>query len=160
MLNLIDNILELARIENNKSTLEETIVDVSQNFDLCMDMFSETTEEKHQTLTISKNIQYPYLYMDDSRVSEIIINILSNAVKYTGEGGTINCSLNQFPGEKENWSILEITIADNGIGMSETFQKHIFESFSQERSSSDSGVEGSGLGMGIVQKMVLTVLKC
>ena len=154
MLNLIDNILELARIENNKATLEETIVDVSKNFDLCIDMFQETTEEKHQTLTISKNIQYPYLYMDDSRVSEIIINILSNAVKYTGEGGGINCCLNQYPGENEDWSMLEITIADNGIGMSEEFQKHIFESFSQERSSSDSGVEGSGLGMGIVKKLV------
>lgn len=80
---------ELARIENNESTLEETIVDVSKNFDLCIDMFQETTEEKHQTLTVSKNIRYPYLYMDDSRVSEIIINILSNAVKYTGEDGTI-----------------------------------------------------------------------
>ena len=154
MLNLIDNILELARIENNKSTLEETIVDVSKNFDLCIDMFRETTEEKHQTLKVSKNIQYPYLYMDDSRVSEITINILSNAVKYTGEGGMISCCLNQFPGEKEDWSVLEITITDNGIGMSEEFQKHIFESFSQERSSSDSGVEGSGLGMGIVKKLV------
>ena len=154
MLNLIDNILELARIENNTSTLEETIVDVSENFDLCIDMFRETTEEQHQILVVNKNIQYPYLYMDDSRVSEIIINILSNAVKYTGEGGTIRCILNQYPDKKEDWSILEITIADNGIGMSEEFQKHIFESFSQERSSSDSGVEGSGLGMGIVKKLV------
>ena len=154
MLHLIDNILELARIENNKATLEETVVDVSENFDLCMDMFRESIEEKHQVLNISKNIQYPYLFMDDSRVSEIIINILSNAIKYTGEGGTISCSLNQYPGEKENWSILEIIITDNGIGMSEEFQKHIFESFSQERSSSVSGVEGSGLGMGIVKKLV------
>ena len=155
MLHLIDNILELARIENNKATLEETIVDVSGNFDLCIDMFRENIEEKHQVLNINKNIQYPYLYMDDSRVSEIVINILSNAIKYTGEGGTISCSLNQYPGEKENWSILEIIITDNGIGMSEEFQKHIFESFSQERSSSVSGVEGSGLGMGIVKKLVV-----
>ena len=154
MLHLIDNILELARIENNKATLEETVVDVSENFDLCMDMFRESIEEKHQVLNINKNIQYPYLFMDDSRVSEIIINILSNAIKYTGEGGTISCILNQYPGEKENWSILEIIITDNGIGMSEKFQKHIFESFSQERSSSVSGVEGSGLGMGIVKKLV------
>ena len=154
MLNLIDNILELARIENNKTTLEETIVDVSKNLDVCVDMFREATEEKHQTLTVRRNIRYPYLYMDDSRVSEIIINILSNAVKYTGEGGMISCFLNQYPGEKEDWSMLKITITDNGIGMSEEFQKHIFESFSQERSSSDSGVEGSGLGMGIVRKLV------
>ena len=154
MLHLIDNILELARIENNKATLEETITDVSKNFDLCIDMFKEPVEEKHQTLTVNKNIRYPYLYMDDSRTSEILINILSNAVKYTGEGGNINCSLNQYPDPKEGWSVLEIIIADNGIGMSEEFQTHIFESFSQERSSSDSGIEGSGLGMGIVKTLV------
>ena len=65
-----------------------------------------------------------------------------------------SCTLNQYPGEKEGWSVLELIIADNGIGMSEEFQKHIFESFSQERSSSDSGIEGSGLGMGIVKKLV------
>ena len=154
MLHLIDNILELARIENNQATLDETITDVSKNFDLCIDMFRKPIEEKHQTLKVNKNIRYPYLYMDDARSSEITINILSNAVKYTGEGGNISCTLNQYPGEKEGWSVLELIIADNGIGMSEEFQKHIFESFSQERSSSDSGIEGSGLGMGIVKKLV------
>ena len=154
MLHLIDNILELARIENNQATLDETITDISKNFDLCIDMFRKPIEEKHQTLKVNKNIRYPYLYMDDARSSEITINILSNAVKYTGEGGNISCTLNQYPGEKEGWSVLELIIADNGIGMSEEFQKHIFESFSQERSSSDSGIEGSGLGMGIVKKLV------
>ena len=153
MLHLIDNILELERIENNQATLDETITDVSKNFDLCIDMFRKLIEEKHQTLKVNKNIRYPYLYMDDARSSEITINILSNAVKYTGEGGNISCTLNQYPGEKEGWSVLELIIADNGIGMSEEFQKHIFESFSQERSSSDSGIEGSGLGMGIVKKL-------
>ena len=148
------SVLELARIENNQATLDETITDVSKNFDLCIDMFRKPIEEKHQTLKVNKNIRYPYLYMDDARLSEITINILSNAVKYTGEGGNISCTLNQYPGEKEGWSVLELIIADNGIGMSEEFQKHIFESFSQERSSSNSGIEGSGLGMGIVKKLV------
>ena len=154
MLHLIDNILELARIENDKATLDETITDISKNFDLCIDMFRKPIEEKHQTLKVNKNIRYPYLHMDDARSSEITINILSNAVKYTGVGGNISCTLNQYPGEKEGWSVLELIIADNGIGMSEEFQKHIFESFSQERSSTDSGIEGSGLGMGIVKKLV------
>ena len=126
MLHLIDNILELARIENNQATLDETITDVSKNFDLCIDMFRKPIEEKHQTLKVNKNIRYPYLHMDDARSSEITINILSNAVKYTGEGGNISCTLNQYPGEKEGWSVLELIIADNGIGMSEEFQKHIF----------------------------------
>ena len=106
MLHLIDNILELARIENNQATLDETITDVSKNFDLCIDMFRKPIEEKHQTLKVNKNIRYPYLYMDDARSSEITINILSNAVKYTGEGGNISCTLNQYPGEKEGWSVL------------------------------------------------------
>ena len=151
---ILEDYFELARIENNQATLDETITDVSKNFDLCIDMFRKPIEEKHQTLKVNKNIRYPYLHMDDARSSEITINILSNAVKYTGEGGNISCTLNQYPGEKEGWSVLELIIADNGIGMSEEFQKHIFESFSQERSSSDSGIEGSGLGMGIVKKLV------
>jgi len=113
-----------------------------------------TVNMKSNYPTVDKKIRYPYLHMDDARSSEITINILSNAVKYTGEGGNISCTLNQYPGEKEGWSVLELIIADNGIGMSEEFQKHIFESFSQERSSSDSGIEGSGLGMGIVKKLV------
>ena len=154
MLHLIDNILELARIENDKATLDETITDVSKNFDLCIDMFRKQIEEKHQTLKVNKNIRYPYLHMDDARSSEITINILSNAVKYTGEGGNISCTLNQYPGEKEGWSVLELIIADNGIGMSEEFQKHIFEPFAQEHTGSRAKFAGTGLGMAISKKLV------
>ena len=154
MLHLIDNILELARIENNQATLDETITDVSKNFDLCIDMFRKPIEEKHQTLKVNKNIRYPYLHMDDARSSEITINILSNAVKYTGEGGNISCTLNQYPGEKEGWSVLELIIADNGIGMSEEFQKHIFEPFAQEHTGSRTKFAGTGLGMPITKKLV------
>ena len=154
MLHLIDNILELARIENNQATLDETITDVSKNFDLCIDMFRKPIEEKHQTLKVNKNIRYPYLYMDDARSSEITINILSNAVKYTGEGGNISCTLNQYPGEKEGWSVLELIIADNGIGMSEEFQKHIFEPFAQEHAGSRTKFAGTGLGMPISKKLI------
>ena len=154
MLHLIDNILELARIENNQATLDETITDVSKNFDLCIDMFRKPIEEKHQTLKVNKNIRYPYLHMDDARSSEITINILSNAVKYTGEGGNISCTLNQYPGEKEGWSVLELIIADNGIGMSEEFQKHIFEPFAQEHTGSRTKFAGTGLGMAISRKLV------
>ena len=154
MLHLIDNILELARIENNQATLDETITDVSKNFDLCIDMFRKPIEEKHQTLKVNKNIRYPYLYMDDARSSEITFNILSNAVKYTGEGGNISCTLNQYPGEKEGWSVLELIIADNGIGMSEEFQKHIFEPFAQEHAGSRTKFAGTGLGMPISKKLI------
>ena len=78
-----------------------------------------------------KDIRYPYVYMDSSHVSEIILNIISNANKYTGEGGSIRCALSQKPMEKDGWCMMTIAIADSGIGMSEEFQQHIFESFTR-----------------------------
>ncbi len=154
MLSIIDNVLELARIENNKAVLEESITKADDSLDSCVIMFQNSIKEKHQELIVDKEIQYPYLYMDNVHVSEIILNILSNAIKYTGEGGKICCSLKQKPYEKEDWCQLEISVADNGIGISEDFQQHIFESFSRERTSTASGIEGTGLGMGIVKKLV------
>lgn len=154
MLSIIDNVLELARIENNKAVLEESITKADDSLDSCVIMFQNSIKEKHQELIVDKEIQYPYLYMDNVHVSEIILNILSNAIKYTGEGGKICCSLKQKPYEKEGWCLLEISVADNGIGISEDFQQHIFESFSRERTSTASGIEGTGLGMGIVKKLV------
>lgn len=154
MLSIIDNVLELARIENNKAVLEESITKADDSLDSCVIMFRNSIKEKHQELIVDKEIQYPHLYMDNAHVSEIILNILSNAIKYTGEGGKICCSLKQKPYEKEDWCLLEISVADNGIGISEDFQQHIFESFSRERTSTASGIEGTGLGMGIVKKLV------
>ena len=154
MLSIIDNVLELARIENNKAVLEKSISKADDSLDSCVIMFQNSIKEKHQELIVDKEIQYPYLYMDNAHVSEIILNILSNAIKYTGEGGKICCSLKQKPYEKEGWCLLEISVADNGIGISEDFQQHIFESFSRERTSTASGIEGTGLGMGIVKKLV------
>ena len=110
--------------------------------------------EKQQKLNVSKDVKYPYVYLDNTHVTEICLNILSNAVKYTGEGGSINCALNQKDGEKEGWCITEIIIGDTGIGISEEFQAHIFEAFSRERTSTVSGIDGTGLGMGIVKRLV------
>ena len=143
MLSILDNVLELSRIETGNAVLGD-----------CLHMVSAEIEKKHQTLTVSKNIIYPYIYMDISRFTEIILNLISNAIKYTGEGGTIRCSVRQLPAQKEGRCIQELSVSDNGIGMSEEFQKHIFESFTRERSSTVSGVEGTGLGMGIVKKLV------
>ena len=84
----------------------------------------------------------------------MILNLVSNAIKYTGDGGHIRCAIRQLPSDREGWCVQELSVADNGIGMSEEFQQHIFEAFARERSSTVSGVAGSGLGMGIVKKLV------
>ena len=154
MLSILDNVLELSRIETGNVVLEESAAEAESVLDDCLHMVSAEIEKKHQTLTVSKDIIYPYIYMDISRFTEIILNLISNAIKYTGEGGTIHCSVRQLPAQKDGRCIQELSVSDNGIGMSEEFQKHIFESFTRERSSTVSGVEGTGLGMGIVKKLV------
>lgn len=154
LLSIINNVLEFARIGNNKVTLVETVVKAGEGLDSCMIMFKPNVEEKHQHMSVTKHILYPYVYLDHACLSEVVLNIISNAVKYTPDGGQIRCTLNQLPGEKDGWCMTEISIADTGIGISEEFQAHIFESFSRERSSTVSGIDGTGLGMGIVKKLV------
>lgn len=154
MLSIIDNILEIARIENNQIVLEESICNIEESFDSCIVMFNTAVQEKHQTITVHKQVANPYVYIDSSHLSEIVLNVISNAIKYTGQNGKIDCCLTQKPHEDADWCYMEISIADNGIGMSEEFQAHIFESFSRERSSTISGIEGTGLGMGIVKNLV------
>lgn len=154
MLSIIDNILEIARIENNQIVLEESICNIEESFDSCIVMFNTAVQEKHQTITVHKQVANPYVYIDSSHLSEIVLNVISNAIKYTGQNGKIDCCLTQKPHEDADWCYMEISIADNGIGMSEEFQAHIFESFSREHSSTICGIEGTGLGMGIVKNLV------
>lgn len=154
MLSILDNVLELSRIENGKVILEETVLNISDALDSITDMFFKALDEKKQVLTVTKSIQFPYVYMDEPHMSEIFLNILSNAVKYTGNGGRITCDLKQYPHERDGWCMTEFVVTDTGIGMSDEFQAHIFEFFSRERNSTVSGIEGSGLGMGIVKQLV------
>lgn len=154
LLMLLNNVLDLARIENDKTEMEYSVSDVDKDFRNCVAMFRNQADSKGQTLMVTTQLQYPYIYADIPHLTEICTNLVSNAVKYTGAGGTIRCNVTQKPGEKEGWCDTMVTVADNGIGMSQEFQKHIFEPFERERTSTVSKVEGSGIGMGIVKKLV------
>ena len=154
LLMLLNNVLDLARIENDKTEMEYSVSDIEKDFRNCVAMFQNQADSKGQTLMVTTQLQYPYIYADIPHLTEICTNLVSNAVKYTGAGGTIRCDATQKPGEKEGWCDTVITVADNGIGMSQEFQKHIFEPFERERTSTVSKVEGSGIGMGIVKKLV------
>ena len=154
LLMLLNNVLDLARIENDKTEIEYSVSDVDKDFRNCIAMFQNQADSKGQTLTVTTQLQYPYIYVDIPHLTEVCTNLVSNAVKYTGAGGTICCDITQKPGKKEGWCNMVITVADNGIGMSQEFQKHIFEPFERERTSTVSKVEGSGIGMGIVKKLV------
>ena len=154
LLMLLNNVLDLARIENDKTEMEYSVSDVDKDFRNCIAMFRNQADSKGQTLTVTTHLLHPYVYVDIPHLTEVCTNLVSNAVKYTGAGGTIRCDITQKPGEKEGWCDTVVTVADNGIGMSQEFQKHIFEPFERERTSTISKVEGSGIGMGIVKKLV------
>ena len=154
LLMLLNNVLDLARIENDKTEMEYSVSDIEKDFRNCVAMFRNQADSKGQTLTVTTQLQYPYIYADIPHLTEICTNLVSNAVKYTGAGGTIRCDVTQKPSKKEGWCDTVVTVADNGIGMSQEFQKHIFEPFERERTSTVSKVEGSGIGMGIVKKLV------
>ena len=154
LLMLLNNVLDLARIENDKTEMEYSVSDIEKDFRNCLAMFRNQADSKGQTLTVTTQLPYPYIYADIPHLTEVCTNLVSNTVKYTGAGGTIRCGVTQKPGKKEGWCDTVVTVADNGIGMSQEFQKHIFEPFERERTSTVSKVEGSGIGMGIVKKLV------
>ena len=154
LLSMLGNVLDLARIENNKVEMEYTVSNVHECFENCIIMFQQQAESKNQTLSLTEQIMYPYVYMDAPHLSEVCLNIISNAIKYTNTGGAISCNVVQKSCEKEDWCNMIITITDNGIGMSEEFQKRIFEIFERERNTTLSHIDGSGIGMGITKKLV------
>ena len=154
LLSMLGNVLDLARIENNKVEMEYTVSNVHECFENCVIMFQQQAESKNQTISLTEQIMYPYVYMDEPHLSEVCLNIISNAIKYTNTGGWISCNVVQKSCEKEDWCNMIISITDNGIGMSEEFQKRVFETFERERNTTSSHIEGSGIGMGIVKKLV------
>ena len=154
LLSMLGNVLDLARIENNKVEMEYTVSNVHECFENCVIMFQQQAESKNQTISLTEQIMYPYVYMDAPHLTEVCLNIISNAIKYTNTGGTISCNVVQKSCEKEDWCNMIITITDNGIGMSEEFQKRIFETFERERNTTLSHIDGSGIGMGITKKLV------
>ena len=154
LLSLINNVLEMARIESGKAILDET----SNNAHVFWDELSEVfdTQMKEKGITFSREIKVEHLnvMVDTTKIREILLNILSNAVKYTPSGGKISMSLTEIPSDRTNYAVYQTVIEDTGIGMSEEFLPHLFEEFTRERSSTESKINGTGLGMPIVKKLV------
>ena len=96
--------------------MEYTVSNVHECFENCVIMFQQQAESKNQTLSLTEQIMYPYVYMDVSHMSEVCLNIISNAIKYTNTGGWISCNVVQKSCEKEDWCNMIISITDNGIG--------------------------------------------
>lgn len=154
LLSLINNVLEMSRIESGKMVLSENLWNVEQFNDMLVSVFEEQMKRKNLTFTRSIQIEHEDVICDALKLKEIYLNVLSNALKYTPEGGSISMELTELPYNRDGYGLFRCVITDTGIGMSDEFQKHIFEEFTREASATESGINGSGLGMPIVKKLV------
>ena len=154
LLRIINQVLEMARIESGTAVLQLKAEDMDALFHRVNTVFEEDVRKKNLQYHAVLDVRHHYVVCDQTKLQEIMLNIISNAIKYTNTGGTISCNVVQKSCEKEDWCNMIITITDNGIGMSEEFQKRIFETFERERNTTFSRIDGSGIGMGITKKLV------
>ena len=155
LLNLINDILEMSRIEAGKMEIAAAPLNVYETTEGVVTMSHSLAATKSITFNVHVGtLKNPYIYSDELHTNQIIINLISNAIKYTPPGGTVGYSVEQIGDPVDGMAKYRITVKDNGIGMSEEFQKHLFESFSRERSTTVSKQEGAGLGLAIVKKIV------
>lgn len=154
LLDILNNVLEMSRIENKKVVIDEELEDGIKLLNACVAVFEGEIKKKNLKLEVSCDLQHRYLYLDKTHLSEVVMNIVSNSVKYTPEGGMIQIRVKELPGKKAEQCLVEVSIKDTGIGMSEEFVAEIFEQFSRARNTSQSGIQGTGLGMAIVKNLV------
>lgn len=155
LLSLINSVLDVSRIESGKVVLDEQGGDVYLTFASIEDTMRELAKAKDVDLSFEiSNIKDRYVYCDYSRCTRIMVNVISNAIKYTSEGGYVRVTCEQLESEEEGIGRYCYTVADNGIGMSEEFQKHVFEQFSREKTATVSGIQGTGLGMSVCKSFV------
>ncbi len=154
LMSILNNILEMARIESGSIDLDEQAMDLEETGEALFSVFQTQMEQKGIKFTKDVNIQHRYVYGDQTKLREIFLNILSNALKYTESGGKVHILFEEKPSDKESYAILRTQISDTGIGMPPEFLDHIFDEFSRERNSERNNIEGTGLGMAIVKRFV------
>ena len=155
LLSLINDVLDMSRIESGKVTLEAKPVHLPELVHELRDIIQAVVSEKDLSLTLDTvGVENEDVIADPLRLEQILINVLANAVKFTPDGGQISLWIVQKDTAPAGYADFEFHIKDNGIGMSEEFQKHIFEQFARERTSTVSKIQGTGLGMAITKSLV------
>ena len=153
LLGIINNILDMSRIESGKTTLNVEKMNLPQQISQLDSIIRQQAGQRSQSFTVSTNLQHENVLADPNRLNQVLMNILSNAVKYTPTGGHIRLEVEELP-RNEHYARYRFVVQDDGIGMSEEFQKHIFEPFERECTSTVSKVQGTGLGMAITKSIV------
>ncbi len=154
LLSIINNVLNMARIESGKATVDEEFFDLYADETNILNVFDASFREKNLKLIANMDVQHRYVLLDKAKTMEIAANLISNAIKYTPNGGTVTVEFREEPSTRPGYAKFVNTVADTGIGMSKDFQENIFEAFTREKNTTESKIIGSGLGMAIVKKLV------
>lgn len=151
---LINNVLEMSRIESGELNLEETDCNIREFFRIIANVFEETLKEKDLTLDTHVQIDHDVVMADEVKLRQVFLNLLSNAIKYTPSGGRISVSVKNLPMEKPGYTLMETVVEDTGIGISEDFLPRLFDNFTRERNTTESKIMGTGLGLAITKRLV------
>ncbi len=154
LLAIINNVLQMAKIESGKASLDEEVVKCGTVLAELTSMYSELMENKKINFSRTVDIKTEYVYCDVVKIREVFLNVISNAFKYTPEGGSISVHTEELPSEKEGYIAIKTTVKDTGIGISAEFLPKIFDEFSRDDAESITGIQGTGLGMPIAKKLV------
>ena len=153
LLGIINDILDMSRIESGKTTLNVEKMNLPKQISQLDSIIRQQAGQRNQTFTVKSHLQHENVLADPNRLKQVLMNILSNAVKYTPTGGHIRLELDELP-RNEHYARYRFVVQDDGIGMSEDYQKTLFEPFTREEKSGTNKVQGTGLGMAITKSVV------
>ena len=154
LLSIINNVLDMARIESGKMELDENYCQIEDVQKSLIEIFEDEAKKKNITYNFRMNVEHGHILTDITKVKEILVNILSNAIKYTPDGGSVIVNVDELPCDEPGYMRVRTRVSDTGIGMSEDYLTKIFEAFTREQNTTKSKIAGTGLGMSIVKKYV------
>ena len=154
LLSIINNVLDMARIENGKVELDENYVKISDLYQDVYEVFRGEADKKGIQLAMEYNVEHEHVICDETKNKEIFLNLLSNAIKYTPSGGKVTIRIKELPCAREGYMRLQNEVIDTGIGMSKEFLPSLFSAFARERNTTAGKVAGTGLGMPIIKKYI------
>ena len=154
LLSIINHVLDMARIESGRMEVNEVYTRVGIDFEELISVFSVEARKKHIRLLTSVQVEHGHIMADITKIREIFSNLISNAIKYTPEGGTVELNVRELPCSRPGYMRIQTEVADNGIGMSKEYLPTLFDAFSRECNTTVGKISGTGLGMAIVKKLV------
>ena len=154
LLSIINNVLDMAQIESGRMEIDENYGRIEDIRQTLFEIFGDEAKKKNLVLQYTINVQHENILTDTTKVKEIFVNILSNAIKYTSSGGSVKVSVDELPCDEDGYMMIRTRVSDTGIGMSQEYLTNIFEAFTREQNTTKSKIAGTGLGMSIVKKYV------